>query len=93
MTGPGVPGEPYPDLIESGVAAAHQGAVTSVIGVGGGALDTRARLSGLPGLDARGVNGDHRRRVAAMAAVSTSMKASPVPSRTADQAGLMECAR
>jgi alcohol dehydrogenase class IV len=57
------------------------------------ALDTWSRQAGLPGLDAQGVSGDHRTQAAEMAAISSSMKANPVPLNAVDLAGIMERAR
>ena len=60
------------------------------------AFDTLAdwsRKAGLPGLDALGISGAHRADAAASAAVSSSMKANPVPLDPNALAKLMENAR
>ncbi|MCR9272384.1 MULTISPECIES: iron-containing alcohol dehydrogenase [Mameliella] len=57
------------------------------------ALADWSRKAGLPGLDAQGVNGEHRAEAARMAASSSSMKANPVPLDAEALTGIMERAR
>ncbi|MBY6117694.1 iron-containing alcohol dehydrogenase [Mameliella alba] len=57
------------------------------------ALADWSRQAGLPGLDAQGVNGEHRAEAARMAASSSSMKANPVPLDAEALTGIMERAR
>nr|WP_305967746.1 MULTISPECIES: iron-containing alcohol dehydrogenase [unclassified Mameliella] len=52
-----------------------------------------SRRAGLPGLDAQGVNREHRAEAARMAASSSSMKANPVPLDAEALTGIMERAR